>query len=414
MPPPPRRHAPEDPSPAPPATGARLGMALLGYMAGITLIITLLPFRFDWPTRWRVMFTGGPEDLAANVLLFVPLGFLFQLARSERGTHSALGVLWAGALASMAIEALQLFERTRYTSPLDVATNAAGAWLGAWGYARLGVRRRLDGEQVGRLLLELPLMGLAYLLVPLLWLDALATVAVPDRLMLAPLLGTVGGMVLGGLQRRHFGPVRGMRAGVTAAVAAAGFLAGCVPAIGTRPATIGVGVVLTGALTWAIGQWRRATVATDRRFEVPLLRAIAPVYALYLACAVAGPVVLTPGEWRAGLGFPGAAATWTKGAILQVLELVAAYTLLGFMVAEYRGRAVERFRASRLRLAAWGTLVALATEGVRGFHAGEGASLARGLLLGTAVVYGGWLYHLQLAHVLRLVAAGRRRAPPPA
>ena len=156
-------------------SGAALGGALLAYMLGVTLIITLLPFQFDWPSRWRVMFTGGAIDVVANVLLFLPLGFLFRLARRAEFRHSTLTVLWVGALLSMAIESAQLFERTRYTSVLDVTTNALGAWLGALAFDRLAPRARVDGALVGRLALELPLMGLIYLMIPLLWLNALAS-----------------------------------------------------------------------------------------------------------------------------------------------------------------------------------------------------------------------------------------------
>ena len=74
------------------------------------------------------------------------------------------------------------------------------------------------------------------------------------------------------------------------------------------------------------------------------------------------------------------------------------------MVAEFRGRIVPSYRRALPRLLSWGSTAALLGEGVRGFHAGHGASVARGVVLLTAALYGGWLYYLQRAHVMRLIA----------
>ncbi len=314
-------------------------------MLGVTLIITLLPFQFDWPSRWRLMFTGGPVDIVANVLLFLPLGFLYRLARREGFRHSTLTVLWIGAVMSMAIETAQLFERERYTSVLDVATNAFGAWLGAWAFDRLSPKARVDGALIGRLSLELPLMGLIYLMVPLLWLNALSSGRDIERAALPLLLGVFGASLLGGMQRRHFGPVRSLGARATAGAAALWFLAGTFPALPNRPALLLGGTVLVGALAWWQGSRPFVPDASNRRFEVPLLTSAAPAYAAYLALLTLAPLLHGVGDWSVGLGFPGVATEWTKTEILRCLEQVAAFTLLGYMIAEFRGRDVPTYRA---------------------------------------------------------------------
>src|SRR4051812_5015328 len=84
-------------------TGARLGSALLAYMLGVTLIITLMPFDFRWPDEWRIVNIIDVRDMIANVLLFVPLGFFYRLARHMR-EPPALHVLLLGAALSFAIE----------------------------------------------------------------------------------------------------------------------------------------------------------------------------------------------------------------------------------------------------------------------------------------------------------------------
>jgi len=379
-------------------------------MLAVTLIITLLPFQFDWPTRWRVMFTGGVVDIVANVLLFMPLGFLLQLARREGYRHSALSVLWLGALLSMAIESAQLFERERYASVLDVTTNAAGAWLGAWAFGRLAPRARVDGALIGRLSLELPLMGLIYLLVPLLWLNALASGGLVERGILAVLLGVFGASLLGGIQRHHFGPVRGFGARGTAVGAVAWFLAGTFPALAVRPVIVVGAALLVGGLAHFQGSRGLGALASNRRFEVPLLLSAAPAFATYFIVLTAAPLLEGVDGWRVGFGFPGVASTWTKLQILRFLELVAAHTLLGYMVAEFRGRVVTLYRGALPRLAAWGCATALLGEAARSFHEGHGASVARGTVLLAALLYGGWLYYLQRAHVVRLLGQVSREA----
>ena len=388
-----------------PETGTRLGLALLAYMLGVTLIITLLPFQFDRPERLRVMFTGGPIDVVANVLLFTPLGFLYRLARRNAHRHSALQVLWIGAAVSMGIESAQLFEIERYTSILDVGTNALGAWLGALAFDRIASRARIDGRLIGRLSLELPLMGLVYLLVPLLWLNALSSGGQLERGGMSLLLGLFGASLLGGMQRHHFGPARALDPGVTAVAAAIWFLAGGFPALPTRPATFLLGTAAVGAVAWWLGSRPFAPSAANRRFEVPLLTSASPAYAAYLALITVAPLLGGTGGWSAGIGFPGVAAEWTKIEILRFLELVAAFTLLGYMVAEYRGRVVDAYRVAAPRIAGWGLAAMMIGEAARGFHAGHGASLARGVVLLAATLYGGWLYYLQRDHVVQVLSA---------
>src|SRR5690242_14268870 len=98
-------------------TGARLGTALLAYMMSVTLIVTLLPFQFRMPEHWRVMMNGTVKDVFANILLFVPLGFLYRLARPRARRHRALSVLLIGAAVSSCIETAQLFLSVRNASP---------------------------------------------------------------------------------------------------------------------------------------------------------------------------------------------------------------------------------------------------------------------------------------------------------
>jgi VanZ family protein len=382
-------------------TGTRLGYALLGYMLGVALIITLLPFNFRRPDEWRMMLGGDPVDVVANVLLFIPLGFFYRFAQPARA-HSALWVLALGALVSAAIETAQLFEAVRNASPLDVAANATGAWLGALAADRVASGGKAGGRLVGWLVLELPLMGLVYLLVPLLWIDALSPAAQAARGAMAPLLAAFGALLLGGMQRHYFAPAGTSVPHRTAAFASLWFIAGAFPALAARPGNVVIGALGAGALCWWYGRRAPGAPASNRRFEASLLKLAAPFYAVYLVLVAIAPLRDGIAAWTLYTGFPDAASAQIE--IVRLLELVAAFTLVGYMVAEFGGRALPRYLDAVPRLLAWAAALACALEALWGFRAGHGASLARGGLVAAAALYGGWLYYLQREHVVRLLA----------
>jgi VanZ family protein len=89
-------------------------------------------------------------DLAVNVLGYVPLGFLIAASLRPPRTATAAIVLatLAGALLSFACEATQSFLPARIASNVDLATNGAGALLGA--LAAMWLDRRLAGRRAWR------------------------------------------------------------------------------------------------------------------------------------------------------------------------------------------------------------------------------------------------------------------------
>jgi VanZ family protein len=390
-------------------TGTRLAVALLIYILAVVLFVTLIPFDFEWPAQWRVLVMGDALDIVANVLLFVPLGFLLRLALRQRG--SALPILSAAALISVAIEGAQLFEMTRDSTVTDVIANAAGAWIGALACGRIARSARLTGRAIGWLGLELPLMALVYLLVPLLWASSLASAGEWLRMGTTLLLAVFGASVLGGVQRHYFGPAGSSSAGKTAIFGAIWFMAGAFPYLTSQPQVFALGAVVAGAVCWWQGRRSVELPGTTRRFEVPLLRATTPLFAAYLAFIIVAPVMSGAGAWSLSIGFPSGASQQIQ--ILRVLELLAAFTLMGYMVAEFRGRTLVGYRDALPRILGYANALAIATELARGFEPGQGASIARGVLLIAATLYGGWLYYLQRAHVVKLLSeAGARPTTP--
>lgn len=386
-------------------TGARLGTALLVYMLGVTLIVTLLPFPFVWPDRWQINVGDDPYDAIVSVLLFVPLGFLFRMATSRERQSSMRWVIWSAVLISIMIEAMQLFDGTRESTLLDVVANIFGAWVGALAFDRIARSARLNARLIGWLGLEIPLMGLVYLLVPLLWANSLAGRGAWVPTLGTFLIGAFGATLLGGLQRHYFGPSRGAEPHHTAAFAAIWFIAGALAMLPWRPFELAGGALAVAALCWWQGRRRLHDTASKRRFEASLLRSAVPLYAAYLVMLVSSPVLEEIGSWHGHFGFPGVA--FSRVEIARLLELCVAFTLVGYMGAEIRGRDVMRYRDAIPRLIAWGIGLAIAVEAARGFGV-YGASLARAVLVVAACLYGGWLYYLQRAHVMWLV---RRTAP---
>jgi VanZ family protein len=77
------------------------------------------------------------SDIAFNVIAYLPLGvFACLYFRGVGGGRRAIAkALALGAGFSLAMEALQLFVPNRHASPVDLASNAAGALLGALVFA---------------------------------------------------------------------------------------------------------------------------------------------------------------------------------------------------------------------------------------------------------------------------------------
>jgi glycopeptide antibiotics resistance protein len=84
-----------------------------------------------WYNVQWVPFAGRVRayDVVANVLLYMPLGFLLSRpARSSR--RDALIALALGVGLSIGIEWTQVYSHARVPSVTDVIANGAGAWLG--------------------------------------------------------------------------------------------------------------------------------------------------------------------------------------------------------------------------------------------------------------------------------------------
>lgn len=388
-------------------SGARLASAILGYLLLLVGALTLMPFAFEQPVVFRVVLAWTPRDVLLNVALFVPIGFVARRAWRTRGDRYGLGVLALAVATSLVIEMLQLFEPSRFASPWDVAANVTGAVIGA-SILELVARRHEDEDELTTdvLLLQLPLMGLVYLLVPLLWVSGMAAEGDPPRLILTLLVGLTGASILGSVARA-MAPMTLERSWWS------------LPAAATAWATVGLLpavrldwrlVVLAIAATGLHAGWRGRMSAPpffERRFEVPALMAATPFLALFLVGSAIWPArgFRTVPLWH--VGFP--TADGGMALVLPVIEALVGMTVLGYVIAEFQGRNEFGFRSAWPRVVRWALAVLVGGEALRSVLAYEGASVLRLALSFACCVYGAWLYHLQREHV-KIVARRRREA----
>jgi VanZ family protein len=386
-------------------TAARLGAASLAYLLAITLVVTLTPFRFLSSAVHGLTSEWTKTDLVMNVVMFVPLGFLFSLSRVSRHLVVPLAFILGLAL-SAAIESAQMFELERYTSLLDVATNGAGALIGALVHDALLRALSRDGTgdaPVRALALELPLMGLVYLLVPLLWLVGLGA-DLPSRIWLALPIAVFGGAILGAVHGGYLMPLRGTsRHTLMVAASAWSAIAGVM--IMRRDATVfAVCIVVTvvAALVQSHRAFRAQHDGNNRRFELPTLRAVLPIFTAYVALSALWPLDAADLTWRSALHFFPAGSIEHGLDVYRALEHIAAFTLVGYVIAEVRGRSERPYREMVPQIALWGAGLALLLEIARGFHPMYGASALLWIVTSLAALFGGWMYYLQRDHVRAL------------
>jgi glycopeptide antibiotics resistance protein len=388
-------------------TALRLGRAVLGYLALVTSIITMAPFRFQWTPAHGLTSNWSWSDLVMNVLMFVPFGFVYQLTRPRGAPPDWPRVVILGAALSATIETVQLFSPTRFTSLLDLATNTAGAALGAWLFARLA--RRLEGDTaVQSLALELPLMGLVYQLIPLCWLIGLGSEGGDRGVFVLP-IAAFAGAVLGAVHAAYLARERFQDRRWLVAFALGWVIVAVIP--GTRG---DIGLIGAGA-TLAVGIALLRSIATARhraadapvRFEVPTLRLVMPLFAAYLALSSLWPLDAATPVWHGIVALAPPHVELTQPVVYRLLEHVAAFTLAGYVIAEFHGRDARGLRDTARRVALWAGGMSLLLEVARGWYPDAGASMMLWLFTVVAALFGGWLYLLQRDHVRALV--DRRR-----
>ena len=128
----------------------------------LVVYASLYPFT-GWRNQelppWEFLFAGWPKywtgfDVAANIVGYIPLGFLLALSFMRRGRvrylagHPNIGAVavavLAGSVLSFCMESLQNFLPSRVASNVDFGLNAAGTLIGAIAATALEVAGAID------------------------------------------------------------------------------------------------------------------------------------------------------------------------------------------------------------------------------------------------------------------------------
>ena len=398
-------------------TAQQLGRVVLSYLALSVAIITLAPFdfHFDSPHGLSGEWTG--KDLILNVVMFLPLGFIHELMGPvglQPGRDRWRALLGNALLLSGSIELLQVWLPLRYPSLLDVGTNGAGALLGGWGYHAL-TRRVDEGRVVQLLALEVPLMAIAYLLVPLTWLVGLGAEADPTRPWLLLPLAAIGAIVLTTVHGRFVRTPGQPHWGWLAIGLSAWSLVSMGPGSRGEPQWLAAALLTIGVSTAArlvSLRWFETRRASSARIERPTLLGVIPLLGVQLAASALWPFLSAPSDvrrWQWGWSLAPADVPFSTPLVLIQLEQVAAFALLGYVVTEFGGRRARRFRTSvPVLLGVTGIGAGLVQLG-RGWHPQLGASVSLFGCSVAAALFGGWVYVLQRAHVQALIRRREQR-----
>ncbi len=388
-------------------TGRQLGLAVLLYLAVATLLITWAPFDFATGPQHGVTSVWTWSDLLLNVVMFIPLGLVGQsvLGRSRQLPWWVAGAF--GALFSGLIEGGQLFLPGRFTSLFDIFTNGLGAAVGAMLFVALRPRVRVGAGAVSVLALDLPLMGLVMLLVPLLWASGFGSSGSARMWLLLP-VAAFGGAILGAVHGAYLEHTGRVTRAMMLVASALWFL------MAALPGAAGSWDVLLAGATLAVGAaWLRSYAASRarqrdgaQRVELPTLRLVLPLFAVYLVVSALWPLDAVDGEWRAALTLAPARADLSRALLMRAIEYLAALTIVGYVTAEFHGRRNAPYSAVSGRVLRCATMMVVLIELARGWNTTQGASAVLAMLAVGAALFGGWLYHLQRDHVRTLL--GRR------
>lgn len=376
------------------STTSRLAFALLGYMTLVVLLLTLNPFYLAFPQHIRFAMQTTTGDAVSNIILFLPIGFFYRLTTRQRGA-------WLlGAAISASIEVTQLFIPARTPSVMDFMNNTLGAALGAFIFTLLSSRFALTPNIAGRLRLETPLMSFLYLLVPLLWMNGLAQLESPNRWVLMLLIGICGASIFNDVYRQWL-ETSGLRLTIYASLSAAvWFLFGAGTSL-LHPFPylwIGLAVVMLTALLTILPRH-----FPDRRFERVSLQRLIPIFALYIILLALWSPVRPFTSWHGMIGLTNRIQDTSMQALYSRLEYLVAFSILGYLTAEWRGRAELSVMQDLPGLLVVTGGSALVLEILAGFQAGMGTSLMRFLLGTGSALVGGTIYHVLRDHVRYLL-----------
>lgn len=371
-------------------TGIRLSAALLGYFILIILFLTLNPFYFALPGKFDISYHFSIDDFIINILMFLPVGFFYHL------TIRRPGALILGILLSISIEITQFFLPVRTSSITDIFANASGAGVGALLHKKISEHLVIKQTAIGQLKLETPLVGFLYALTPLLFVNSLSFDATPRYQLLTLLLGICGSVVISEVVYNWWQKNDLKTAVYASLVTNVWFFIGTSPALyrSTYLLSISLGIFFVTTILIIFH-----STSKERRFERIALKKIIPFFIFYLILLALNNPFNNPTTWHWSVGFTNQILDSEYVDLPNRIEYLAAFTVLGYLLAEWSGRAETPFTKDLPRLILISTAIGLTLELIIGFQIGSGASLFRPIIAIACAIFGGSIYHLVRAHI---------------
>ena len=369
----------------------RFNRSLLIYMIVVIYLITLAPFRFQFFQISNSIWMINLADIIGNLALFFPIGYLFRMIRPDKRVSNYLMIMFFGFLLSLSIELLQLYIPGRFSSVSDVVCNTLGAGIGALAFTAinsLAVFRKGLIPYYG-----LPITYIVYLLAPLLWLGGLRVSGGEIFRPLAMLIpGSIGAYILITIFRLRVNFISANSRPADVFPVVLWYILGIAPAFVRSPYYASISVISLWLIVVGITKFYRPSAQRDRRFEIPLLNAVLPVYLLYMIVinmypfsAVGWQFTLIPAD-TANLVAPSFAD------MFRMVEYVGSFSLLGYIVSERLGRQINGIKISTVIIFA----AAIFMELMKGFQAGNTGSLFFLMISFGSGIFGSFIYRMQL------------------
>jgi glycopeptide antibiotics resistance protein len=381
------------------------GTALFAYMMIIILVITLAPFRYHLPPKYGLIWFWNYKEVLQNVFLFMPFGFLIHTVIGKNNRHYLLVTFLLGALLSSFVEINQIFIYRRMTSLIDVAANATGAFLGALFY--LGLKKRLS-KISGKIILEIPLMNLLFLLIPLLWLSGLAIGKEMQRIVLFLPLGLMGTLLISDVFHNRAQNQNMRNKALFVLMFLGWFITGALPALLEFPKIILLFSAVLGATILLFIFIPKKKRRADTRFELRSLKKIVPVYFIYLILLNRWPIKSFSFNYDFAFVPPDLFSNSDLDYIIRTIQLFSSFTIVGYILYQYLNRAHPTQTVTKLIVSL--LVIALVIELPRGFHPSQQAAFINVFFNFFWGLFGALIYILQL-HYFKVLQAAQEEEP---
>ena len=371
---------------------------LFFYMCAVTVFLTLMPFRFSVnfsDVKWGIW--SDAEDIAINIFLFIPLGFLFYLSRFKPIGKFAVNALIFGLVFSSFIEITQLFLPKRYTTFCDVLMNGIGAWIGGLSiYYLQRFLTQIKTINLRLLPIELPLVNIVYLLVPLVWINSISIGNFGERFWFSLIPVSIGAYVIGEIYRREFANAGLKQFAVLLMICLGWSFTAESLMLTKRWNDVLIVVTLAAAITTSTAIRKPVFSGRNVRYELAVLKRVVPFFLFYLYCVGFYPFRFNFSEWHLQFGLSGIPEDPPVFTIFRLFAYMSGLTLLGYMLSQIIARRESEQVTQKTMLALAVIWVPGVVELCRGFHLIYQASILNFCFGVLASFSGVWIHRLYL------------------